>query len=119
MIPPDFPFPRTIFTVLKRHPDALVTVACLAAAMWALVHGAAALPVIAVLVIALGAYLIQSMARMRHEQTMADAAVNREVAKVEQIKARHRQLQQYEQPALPLENGSRAQPSGRTPRGHR
>jgi hypothetical protein len=101
------PLPPGTLKALKGQYNAVVAVVAFAMATGAMAAGAPAWPVVAALAIALGMHHIRSSATERHHRELAERRVQESALKVEAIKARHRDLVMFEQPALPLERKPR------------
>jgi hypothetical protein len=99
--------PPGTLAALKGHVDAIVIVVLAAGAMAALTAGANA-PGVATVTFGLGIiYHIRCTAAERHKQQMEQQKLDKAALDVEVIKARHRDLLQYEQPSLSLEHKPR------------
>ena len=104
--------PTGTLRYLKGHPDAIVSVVLAAAAFSAMVAGVSTEAGLGGLIIAGTLYHVRRLGAERHAKAMAQAKVDTEVAKVELVKARHRDLLLYEQPMLPLDNASKGMIEG-------
>ena len=101
------PLPPGTLKALKGQYNAIVSVVALAVAVGAMGAGAPPWPVAATLAIALVMHHIRSSTAERHTRAMAEQRLQESVVKVEAVKARHRDLVLFEQPALPLERKPR------------
>ena len=106
------PLPPGTLKALKGQYNAITTVVALGVATAAMAAGAPAWPVAAALAIALLMHHIRSSAAELHNQATAERKLQESALKVEAIKARHRDLVLFEQPALPLERKPRTLDGG-------
>ena len=101
------PLPPGTLKALKGQYNAITAVVALAVTTAAMAAGAPAWPVTAALAIALGMHHIRSSATERHNREVAEQKLRDTAMNVEAIKARHRDLVLFDQPALPLERKPR------------
>ena len=111
--------PPNTLRYLKGQYDSIVAVVLAAITLGAIAEGAPPWPAVACLSIIGIFYHVRRSAAERHMKEMAQLKVDNEVAKVEVIKARYRDLVTYEQASLPLVGRAGAtirNTSGATPR---
>jgi hypothetical protein len=104
--------PPGTLTALRGHFHGIVTVVALAIVVAAMAAGASPPWAVLALIIALLLYHVRCREMEQHRERMAENKINEEMVKVEEIKARHRDLLSVKQPSLGLGNRSR-QPTGR------
>lgn len=93
---------------LKGHPDGIVSVLLATVTLGAISVGVEPWSSITVLIVAQGFYHIRRSKSEANNRDLAQVAVDKEVTKVEMVKARQRNLLSSEQPSLPLDTGSQS-----------
>lgn len=99
---------------LKGHYDGIVAIVSASLTFGGIAVGVPEWPAVAVMIVTLVFYHVRRQAAENHLKEMAQVKVDKAVADVEMVKARHRDLLLYQQPPLPLGRDSGTTIEGKT-----